>query len=460
MGQRSCVRSWLRLYPAQGTTDVQHDFPDGLLLRTLAAGHTRDRERLPELYRNVFLEVDDWDIPDDDLWVENMLGGLHPTIRDENVWLIVDPARDELPVATLLLSPERWRYETIPLGVGRIEMVATHPEYRRRGLMRALMATAHERSNALGHMLQAITGIPHIYRRFGYTMAVALGRGASLPLAAIPVLKPGAQPFCSLRPAVETDFQLYGAWDEYLAPQFALSAINPPRFWTHWLTQRPASLLTIIAHDATPLGYVALWRYPDSSWLNCELLVVGPESSLLATFNDVLRGIRDFAQTKWPGARAPEHIGFMAGYPQTLATLLEKAGPTAIERHPYAWYLRASDLAQLLLAIRPVLESRLEHSGAHRYSGELKLSLYNMRGLRLSLEEGRLTQILDISVDVKDELSCDAWMTQDVLLNLIVGDHSFAELRRVLPETRATGRALALLEILFPPKPSYILALN
>ena len=439
---------------------MQLDLPDGLVLRTLADGHERDRDRLPQLYRQVFREVDDWDSPDDDLWVKSMLGGLHPTIRDENVWLIVDPARDGLPVATLLLSPERWRYETVPLGVGRIEMVATHPEYRRRGLMRALMATAHERSVALGHMLQVITGIPHLYRRFGYTMAVALGRSASLPLAAIPVLKPGEQPFCSLRQAVEADFPLFGAWDEYVAPQFALSAINPPRFWAHWLTQRPASLFTIIARDATPLGYVALWRYPDSSWLNCELLVVGPESSLLATFNDVLRGIRDFAQTKWPGESAPKHVGFMAGYPQTLATLLEKAGPTAIERHPYAWYLRASDPAQLLLAIRPVLESRLEHSGAHRYSGEIKLSFYNMCGLRLRLEEGHLTQVQNISLDVKDELSCDAWMTQDVLLNLIVGDHSFDDLRHVLPETRASGRALALLEILFPPKPSYILALN
>ncbi len=460
MGQRTCARNWQRLRPTQVTTDVQLDLPGGLVLRTLADGHERDRDRLPQLYWQVFREVDDWDSPDDDLWVKSMLGGLHPTIRDENVWLIVDPARDGLPVATLLLSPERWRYETVPLGVGRIEMVATHPEYRRRGLMRALMATAHERSVALGHMLQVITGIPHLYRRFGYTMAVALGRSASLPLAAIPVMKPGEQPFCSLRQAVEADFPLFGAWDEYVAPQFALSAINPPRFWAHWLTQRPASLFTIIARDATPLGYVALWRYPDSSWLNCELLVVGPESSLLATFNDVLRGIRDFAQTKWPGESAPKHIGFMAGYPQTLATLLEKAGPTAIERHPYAWYLRASDLAQLLLAIRPVLESRLEHSGAHRYSGKLKFSFYNMRGLRLSIEEGRLVEAQNISVDVKDELSCDAWMTQDVLLNLIVGDHSFDDLRQVLPETRASGRALALLEILFPPKPSSVLALN
>ena len=439
---------------------MQLDLPDGLVLRTLADGHERDRDRLPQLYRQVFREVDDWDSPDDDLWVKSMLGGLHPTIRDEHVWLIVDPARDGLPVATLLLSPERWRYETLPLGVGRIEMVATHPEYRRRGLMRALMATAHERSVALGHMFQVITGIPHLYRRFGYTMAVALGRGASLPLSAVPALKPGAQPFCSLRPAVEADFPLFGAWDEYLAPQFALSAINPPRFWAHWLTQRPASLFTIIARDATPLGYVALWRYPDSCWLNCELLAVGPESSLLATFDDVLRGIRDFAQTKWPGERAPKHIGFMAGYPQTLATLLEKAGPTAIERQPYAWYLRASDPAQLLLAIRPVLENRLEHSGAHRYSGELRLSLYNMRGLRLRLEEGRLAQVQNISVDVKDELGCDAWLTQEALLSLIVGHHSFAELRQTLPETRASGRALALLEILFPRKPSYILALN
>lgn len=439
---------------------MQRGLPGGLVLRTLAAGHARDRERLPELYRDVFLELDDWDSPDDDIWVDNMLDGAHPSVTDEDVWLVVDPARDDLPVATLMLIPLVWRYETVPLGVGRIGLVATRAEYRRRGIMRVLMAAAHTRSAALGHALQSIVGIPHFYRRFGYTLAVPFTRRATVPLTAIPALRAGAQPFCTLRPAQAADYALYNSWDEYLAPRLALSAISTAQNWTHWLTHRDASLHTLIASDGTPLGYVPLWRPADDESLMCETLVVGPESSLLAIFEDVLRGIGEVARQKWPGESGPKYIAFVNVYSRTLMTLLEKAGPTAIEPHPYTWYLRASDPARLLQTLRPVLERRLEHSGAHRYSGELKISFYNMQGLKLRLEEGCLAEVQSISVGVQDELTCDAWITQEAFLNLVCGYHSFTELRQVLPETRANGRALALLEILFPRKPSYLLDLN
>ena len=439
---------------------MQSALPDGLVLRTLAAGHARDRARLPDFYRQVFLELDDWDSPDDDVWVENMLAGEHPTITDEDVWLVVDPVRDELLVATLMLIPLAWRYETVALGVGRIGLVATRAEYRRRGIMHVLMAAAHERSAALGHVLQSIVGIPHFYRRFGYTLAVPFTRSATVPLTAIPALREGEQPFCSLRPAQESDYPLYYNWDEYLASYFALSAISTVQNWRHWLKHRDASLHTIIARDGTPLGYVPLWRSPGDKSLVCETLVVGPESSLLATFYDVLRGISEVARQKWPGESGPKYIAFVSSTSQTLMTLLEKVGPTAIEPHPYTWYLRASDPARLLQTIRPVLENRLEHSGAHRYSGEIKISFYNMHGLYLRLEKGRLAQVQNISVDVQDEMTCDAWITQESFLNLVIGHHSFAELRKVLPETRANSRALALLNLLFPRKPSYLLDLN
>ena len=177
-----------------GVSRMEKSLPDGLRLRSLSAGYERDRERLKGLYHLVFRdELDDWDVPDDDMWVDSLLSGSHPTITDDDVWVVVDPAKDDMVVSSVLLIPQVWRYDTVEIGVGRPEVVLTHPDYRQRGLVRELMTVTHERSEALGHVIQGITGIGHYYRRFGYAMAVDLDSFASLPMTAVPQAERGRE---------------------------------------------------------------------------------------------------------------------------------------------------------------------------------------------------------------------------------------------------------------------------
>ena len=58
------------------------------------------------------------------------------------------------------------------LDAGLPELVGTHPDYRRRGLVREQFEVLHRWSKERGHLMQAIAGIPYYYRRFGYEMAV------------------------------------------------------------------------------------------------------------------------------------------------------------------------------------------------------------------------------------------------------------------------------------------------
>ncbi len=69
--------------------------------------------------------------------------------------------------ATNLLA-QVWDYEGIAFGVGRPEIVATEPDYRNRGLVRAIFELIHARSAAQGQLAQAITASPYYYRQFGY----------------------------------------------------------------------------------------------------------------------------------------------------------------------------------------------------------------------------------------------------------------------------------------------------
>lgn len=445
----------------KANTTMEKTLPNGLVLRSLSAGHERDRERLVGLYHQVYRdEMGDWEVPEDDCWVDNLLHGNHPGVTGDDVWVVVDPARDDMLVSSTLLIPQVWRYETVEIGVGRPEAVLTHPDYRRRGLVRELIAVAHERSEALGHVIQGITGIGHYYRQFGYAMAVDLGDFGALPIAAVPRLKEDEKSCYTLRPAEEADLPDLIVWDDFMAPQFALSAVYTPPLWQHYLKTPGTSVQVIVDQDGHGVGYVALRRHTGSQQLRCQAYIVGERSSYLATYGDVLRGIKKHVELTYEAGDRPRYIGFDSGLPNALQTLVERSEMAHRRQKMYAWYMRASSPARLLKTIKPVLEKRLDHSGAHRYTGDLTIDFCDLTGLRVRFKDGCLAAAEDIDLmRPKEQEESDAWFPYHSFLNLVFGHRTYRDINYVLPETFASGRAEVLLNTLFPVKPSYILAL-
>ncbi len=439
---------------------MQKTIRDGLILRSLSVGPLEDRAGLKSLYHEVFRdEMDDWELPEDDVWVDTLLSGGHPTVTDDDIWIVVDPAKDNKVVSSVLLIPQVWHYETIELPVGRPELVVTSPDYRHRGLVRELFNACHERSESLGHIMQGITGIPHYYRRFGYTMAVELDRFATIPLAAVPKLKDDQKAHYSLRVATEADYPKMAKWDAYVAPHFTLSTVNQPDYWPYYL-KNPKNSVQVIADSAgDAIGYVALGRWADSEWVNCNTYVVNDKTSLLATYDDVLRGIKTHAESTWPD-NTPVYIGFSAGQLPALSTLISRTGPANVTRRPYAWYIRVADLPRFINHIKPVLEQRLVNSAAHRYTGSLEIHFYDLTGIRIQFKEGCIESVEPYKIHKPaDEFTCDAAFAYDTFLDVLFGHRNFDQIRSVLTETWANRKAEVLLDILFPLKPSRILPL-
>src|SRR6476620_12558376 len=100
---------------------------------------------------------------------------------------------------------EIWEDDGIVFPDGRPEIVATMPDFRNRGLIRAIFELIHARSAAEGQLAQGITGISYYYRQFGYEYALDLGGRRSVYLAAIPKLKPGETEPYALRDATLAD---------------------------------------------------------------------------------------------------------------------------------------------------------------------------------------------------------------------------------------------------------------
>ena len=104
------------------------------------------------------------------------------------------------------LISQMWTYDGIRFDVGRPEQVATHPDYRRRGLVRALFEAFHQRSSRW-RAIQAITGIEYFYRQFGYEYALDLGGNRSVLFVDIPNLKDGETEAYRFAPPLSTTYR-------------------------------------------------------------------------------------------------------------------------------------------------------------------------------------------------------------------------------------------------------------
>jgi hypothetical protein len=124
---------------------------------------------------------------------------------------------------------------------------------------------------------------------------------------------------------------------------------------------------------------------------------------------------------------------------------------------PYAWYVRVPDLPGFLRHVGPVLEQRLAGSPLAGHSGEIRISFYR-GGVRLAFEDGRLAAAEPWHP--APEKAGDAAFPDLTFLQILFGYRSLEELDHAFADcwTEDDG-ARALLEALFPKRPSHIWAI-
>ncbi len=437
---------------------MQKTLADGLILRSLSEGNTNDKTDLPQFFLDVFTEAYGPDDEDIGPWTSDLLNDNHPAVTDEDVWVVVDPAHNERIVSALLLIPQVWCYDGIELPVGRVELVATHKDYRNRGLQRALFNALHERSESLGHNIQSITGIPYFYRQFGYAMAVDLGACGVVSVGSIPKLKDGEKPQYTLRRATVNDIPDMMRWFKRLADQAMLSVVRPREHWEYEMTTRqtwPRIFHIIEDQNNKGVGYV---QSPSEIWgtrYGCGEYAVGEETSYLATYPDVLRGLHQYAKDTFKDKEV-HLISFDSGLYEPLRPLLENTSYSGIKQTTYTWYIRVVDMVRLIQDIKPVLERRLVNSRAHGYTGTLHIDFYSKKGLFIRLEQGKIVEINNSKPAIDKE---DAAFPYHSFLSVLFGHRTVAELNAVLPDayvSRGSFKAAVLLETLFPRRFSWL----
>jgi hypothetical protein len=450
---------------AMGSDDYRRNLGNGLVLRWSTPD---DVERVAGMYSQVFRQSAEaplnWHVP---IWTRDLFSGRHPYIGPRDFALVEDTRSGTVVASTCLIS-YTCAYEGIPFRFGRPEVVASLAEYRRQGLIRAIFELIHAKSAARGDLVQGITGIEYYYRQFGYEYAALLDDGGlTVYFPAIPPIPPlksdAAEPY-ALREATLDDVPLLGRLWERAHAGTALWTEIGDEYWRWVMAGMHAEALErwriyVIAEAAgRPVGAVILnpGRWGVAMAAQWPMLDAGvPQVQVMPS---VLRGLQALAETTRPVRPETPPAGAIRFQWSKRAPHGALGDiPFSETPYPYAWYLRVADLPSFLRHVAPALEQRLAESAQGGYTGELTLDFYR-GGLRLVLEDGKLTTVEDWQRPVWGESK--ASFPPLVFLQLLFGHRSLDELRRIYPDVRAEGEATALLDALFPKRPSLLVWLD
>ena len=392
-------------------------------------------------------------------WTRDLMTKPHPTFNVSDFLIVLDTTTDQIVSSSNLIS-QTWSYDGVEFGVGRPELVGTHPEYRRRGLVRAQFEIMHSWSEARGHRMQTITGIPWFYRQFDYEMAIELDGGRNSYKVHVPELKEDEKEVYLIRDAEESDLPFIAELYNIGSKRSLISCSRDEALWKYELCGRDPKnvchmkLRMITTLDGSPVGFFVHNSTMWNGLITARALEIKPGISWLAVAPSIMR---DLANSAAELAKKDEKgkfdaIAWRLGSQHPLYEVIPQRIPRLIP--PYAWYVRVPEIASFLELIRPVLEKRIADSLLTGHSGELKLNFFR-DGLKLVFENGKMVGIEPWHAERFEE--GDIVFPELTFLQVLFGFKSTTELTQLLPDCYArneTGEVLG--EILFPRKPSAI----
>lgn len=278
----------------------------------------------------------------------------HPSVRHERFWMVEDEQSGEV-VSTTCLIPLRCRLGPVALAVAMLEMVVTHPAYRKRGLVRAQIDHFHQTVAEQGFDLAVIEGIPYYYRQFGYGYALDHWAADFLPTTRVPAMPELGS--VELRAATTDDIPWLQRFHDRAAAAYTLHVQRDAADWRYLLqaAHYPIYLLQS-AQDIAPSGYVSAWRRGDAgeTVVLMESVIPLAESALA-----LLRGLRATCREVWIGHAAQN----------TLTQVARTLGAQPLEADQ--WLLRIPDIPGLWRKFAPLFAERLAAGAWAGFTGSL-----------------------------------------------------------------------------------------
>ncbi|KAF9357138.1 hypothetical protein BGX26_004209 [Mortierella sp. AD094] len=487
--------------------DTTTDLGDGLIMRwSTHADAENVGDLVGETFRWLsFSGLQDGVIPGPNLMfraaAKRLLSGKNAVMTDRDYALVEDTRREagKNPIVTCVsIHRVRAYYGCVDLFFGKPELIATHPDYRNKGLVRKLLfEMIHTESEARGDSLQFIPGIPHFYRQFGYEYAlVSFTSGKIENIQSIPALSEGktAEPF-SLRKATPDDipYLISMSTKDRVSPHTQLGLYYSPEYWQYTVKdifeiadpEHPGTRSTQIVVDAATgkdVGFT-IASYPFG--LKLEALVLDESVILQEALYPILRQIVATEKKRLEEKKAKlteveagkintsSFYMILQIHPQHPAAVLlgSKMVPT-VTGPGFRLCTRIHDYPKFIRTVTPELEKRLAESPMAGTTGRLRLDFYRKvegnkaKGLEIIFEKGKIVEAKEwanpgYEKTVEEYLVWKAENNVPVVYeaafapltfnNLLTGERSLEELIWSYGETTVKNEASKLLlNSLFP----------
>lgn len=349
-------------------------------------------------------------------------------------FLFIEDERSGEVVSTTCLIPWECRFDQVVLNVAMLEVVATHPAYRRRGLIRTQIAAFHKAVAAQNFDLSIIEGIPYYYRQFGYAYAIDHSIGEGLPSGRIPDLPSHITPL-RLRPATLADIPDLARFYDTTFAALDISTLRTEALWHYLLTAGERPLYMVEESDNGVAGYVCAWRQANGDIRISESGIPSAETAL-AFLHLCKQTTTGEIVTLWPQEG-------------TLAQVSRSLGSSILPSHQ--WLLRITHPQQLLAKLAPLFEERLAESAHAGFSGEIIINLFR-QAYQLSFAGGHLLKVdslgfVDASMGADGGDLC---IPPDAFVRLLLGYRTLAQLLDAWPDIVIRASRRHLLDTLFP----------
>ncbi len=386
--------------------------------------------------------------PDDVDQTAELLEARGEPADGEDLRLVLDDAEAGLPgtavvvdedrvVATASLLDEQLDLCGHALPAGQVELVATADTHEGRGLARALMQWCHDRSEARGHLVQVMIGIPNFYRKFGYSYAMPIPRVHTL---AGSVAAPAG---VTVRRATPADIAVMAGLQEHEQRASDLRMPHSQACW-RWLVARSGTEQWVAERDGVAIA--AGRASPDEGILG--ELAATDEAGAVAIL-----------------ARA-EEAARLAGRPLTVQSRERGCASDALAAYldagslPEWYYARVPDPAAVLEHLGTLLGERLRDSGLDAPSGgnnmhSVLLSTY-AEHLRFTVGASGIAGMERGGREQSPVSKGGSGLAAEDVPGLLLGPYGALGLEERLPDFHL-GRQRDLMAALFPPVTSDLL---
>jgi GNAT superfamily N-acetyltransferase len=366
----------------------------------------------------------------------------HPEISRDDFFFIEGENTKEI-ISTTCLIPWHCRYEDISLKVAMLELVATHPEYRGRGLIREQIKLFHRRVIERGFDLIVVWGIPNFYRQFGYGYALDLQSADALPVPAIPSMAKGERSKYTLHKPSLSDVHLLAKLYDSAMSSLQLYDVRSLEYW-RFLLRRMKFPVQIVERnsDGKCIGYFCLQDLEDKAGIKVFEHAIFSSDAAMFVLQKLKAEYDGEIQLGWPVSSSLVSLGRSLG---------SKPLP------PYQWFVRIPSVIDLLKKISPVLEGRLSQSHLTDFTAEVRLNLYHEAFL-IEFQKGKIVNIksigfLDSSVGAEGG---DINLPIDVFVRLVLGYRKLDDMRDAWPDIKVRPAFHPLLNVLFSRMSSYL----